>query len=445
MTDATPLEPVPSVRPKRRFWPGLEGVFWLMGGLILLTQGWMHGLNLVALIACLLLALYLLNLFWTLARPGVRKLRLHRRVERPVFAKARFTVQLDLENPSGWNQPGLRIIDQGRSHRHGWFLSLLRRRTQQSNKYQVTISRRGRYLWPPLVLSTGYPFGLVRQTLTYDEMDETIVLPTLGRLHRGRLRKLLQSQPQPVSSTKRPVRRHPESQTEFYGLREFRQGDSPRWIHWRTSARIGELMVREFEEPPLENLTVVVEPWLPAPAEQLYDRLRRVIQENEEIIGLLLATGPPPSPQKRAAKEAALARKEEPLRRPLEMLERAVSFAATVCWEWSRHPGARLALVIAGPNPSVQVIETSRSRVFPLLESLALTQGATDRHLALPVNMLLGQSLREAAIPAGPVLLVSTRPTGLGDLLSGQLRRPVATLDVAQPEIHDFYEDRREA
>jgi uncharacterized protein (DUF58 family) len=35
---------------------------------------------------------------------------------------------------------------------------------------------------------------------------------------------------------------------EFYGLRDYRSGDSVRHVHWRSSARRGTLMVREFEE-----------------------------------------------------------------------------------------------------------------------------------------------------------------------------------------------------
>ena len=49
-------------------------------------------------------------------------------------------------------------------------------------------------------------------------------------------------------------RRHPAAQTDFHGLRTFQPADSPRWIHWRTSARRGELMVKEFEETPTDNL-----------------------------------------------------------------------------------------------------------------------------------------------------------------------------------------------
>ena len=45
----------------------------------------------------------------------------------------------------------------------------------------------------------------------------------------------------------------------------FRPGDSRRHIHWRTTARRGTLMVREFEDWPSDNLILLVDPWTTRP------------------------------------------------------------------------------------------------------------------------------------------------------------------------------------
>ena len=47
---------------------------------------------------------------------------------------------------------------------------------------------------------------------------------------------------------------------ELFGVREYRTGDSLRRIHWRSSARRGELVVREFEPPGVRTLGVFVDP-----------------------------------------------------------------------------------------------------------------------------------------------------------------------------------------
>jgi uncharacterized protein (DUF58 family) len=48
--------------------------------------------------------------------------------------------------------------------------------------------------------------------------------------------------------------------TDLYGVREYRSGDSLRRIHWKTSARRGELVVREFEPPGLKVLALLLDP-----------------------------------------------------------------------------------------------------------------------------------------------------------------------------------------
>lgn len=107
----------------------------------------------------------------------------------------------------------------------------------------VRCEKRGYYRLGPVGLATGFPLGLASarrlvnegvQTLTiYPEIFAIHALPLLGapsQIHRGGY--LL---PEGAGSA------------EFCGLREYRQGDSPRHIHWPTSARLRELMVREYE------------------------------------------------------------------------------------------------------------------------------------------------------------------------------------------------------
>ncbi|MDQ6917990.1 MAG: DUF58 domain-containing protein [Candidatus Dormibacteraeota bacterium] len=62
--------------------------------------------------------------------------------------------------------------------------------------------------------------------------------------------------------------------TDLYGVREYRSGDSLRRIHWRTSARRGNLVVREFEPPGLKVLALLLDP---APASRATaDQLARL-------------------------------------------------------------------------------------------------------------------------------------------------------------------------
>jgi len=46
---------------------------------------------------------------------------------------------------------------------------------------------------------------------------------------------------------------------EFVGIREYRQGDSPRYVHWRSTARHNRLMVKEFQEERTTLVTLMVD------------------------------------------------------------------------------------------------------------------------------------------------------------------------------------------
>lgn len=420
--------------------PTLEGLGWLAVSLLLLYQGWLRSINLVALLAAFLLSLWIVNYYWVWRRFRLKRLRVQRRVNEPVFARETFTTTLEATNPTVEPQPSLRIADEGPFHRHVFATPLLKPGETQGHAIQVTLPRRGEYVWPTLNVSTGHPFGLIRRTIELATGETVLVLPRLGRVHHGRLRSLLLQQPHVTQSTKRPVLRHPGAQTEFYGLREFRTGDSPRWIHWRTTARIGELMVREFEEPPVDNLVVLVDAWLPEPVRDLNKKLAQVRAENQNVIRQLLKSGPAPPPHVRHLKEQALARKEDPHRIPLERLEFALSLAATVCWEWCRQPGAKVGLGIADAGGSFATVETGQRQVFPLLESLARIQGGPT-----PNHAELIKELGMASIPAGPALLITTRSSVDDGPLAERLRRPIFTLDVTQDSVADVFQEVKQS
>ena len=259
---------------------------------------------------------------------------------------------------------------------------------------EIEMPGRGAYLWEPLVARSGTPFGLVEARLSAGAAERRLVLPQLGQLHRGRFRQFLNVTVGSLGVThgQWPTPR-PDSQSELHGVRAFRNGDSPRWIHWPTSARSGELMVREFEDAPVDNLILILEAWLPhAPAGSL-------------------------------AAESA------------RSLEDAISLAATICWEWCRRTGDHLTLGLAGTQSEVSTGATSRTRGLAFLERLAIEQGNPA-----PDSVALLDRLSDMRLPKSAVVLISTRPDSFADGLGAALHRPVTLIDVSQGINHDFYE-----
>ena len=64
------------------------------------------------------------------------------------------------------------------------------------------------------------------------------------------------------------------SGNELFGIRQYRPGDSLRRIHWRSSARRGELVVREYEPPGVQTINIVVDPAPPTRA--IADQIARI-------------------------------------------------------------------------------------------------------------------------------------------------------------------------
>lgn len=101
---------------------------------------------------------------------------------------------------------------------------------------------------------SSMPFGLVRRVLEAPLPHRVVAFPRLGRFDRP----VLPNGRSAESGSARPQlsRRMPD---EFFGLREYRLGDNPHWIHWRRSARTGELFVREMATRQARELLVVVD------------------------------------------------------------------------------------------------------------------------------------------------------------------------------------------
>jgi uncharacterized protein (DUF58 family) len=367
------------------------GRYYLLVAAGLLGVGFHRSINLLLLLGYALLVMAVLN--FVAARRSVRGLRGCRRLAEWVFARTPCCIEVQVTNRGRRARLGLRIEDAGTDHRGTWFIDRLPGFGTLSWRQEVTLPRRGRYALGSVTASSGYPFGLVERRTALTQGEEVIVLPSVGWLHRGRFLRHLRSlavQPQLVHVRRLP-RAHPAAQAEFHGLRSYRSGDSPRLIHWRTSARRSELMVREFEDEPSDNLLLVIDPTLPS---------------ESDYCGV-------------------------PLR---EQFEEAVSLAATICWEWCRRHGDRLVLATAGANPVVLEGLTGPVHARRVLECLAVLECTAG-----PCDPAVIARLKECSLSSAIVVLVALGRSALTDLLSRALGRPVNGLDATRTDRFDFY------
>jgi uncharacterized protein (DUF58 family) len=391
---SVPTQPPPPLAdhalPKTKLRVTREGWYWLVTAFLMAGTGLYKGINLLTLLACLMLAVWLLHGLSSARR--IRQLRGRRFLQEPIFAGEPSLLEIQVHNPAPRAQFGLVLQDQGPDGPLVRQVPVLGGNAAGVFTWQITWPRRGVVSVGPLTVSSRLPFGLKRRTGTLSPQEAVVVLPSLGQVHRGRLRRRLAQTPFNLGRGRQFARRHPAAQADLHGLRVFRSGDSPRWIHWPTTARIGELMIREFEESPTENLIVVLEPAGPA--------------------------APGADPNARAAH-----------------FEAAIRMTATICWEWCRQTGDRLVLAVAGPVPEVLSGLTGRDLALRFLGRLAqLPHDPTGDRAGLVEN------LAACELPLAPLLLIGTGPSELGDQMAERLRRPVTRVDVSDPTGHDFYE-----
>lgn len=116
---------------------------------------------------------------------------------------------------------------------------------------RIVASTRGRIDLRTIRVSTEFPFGLVRGRRDLKIGQGVLVWPA-----RGRLKCQILGRGASETSSLRPSF-STGGQDEFFGLREYRPDDSPRWIHWRRSAARTPV-VREMSKPLPETLWVVL-------------------------------------------------------------------------------------------------------------------------------------------------------------------------------------------
>jgi uncharacterized protein (DUF58 family) len=108
--------------------------------------------------------------------------------------------------------------------------------------YKVRSDLRGRFSIGPLSVRIADPFGLVELTRAFTATDTLMVIPEVVPLPHVRLSGEWTGGGDSRTTTVAAAG------DDDIGPREYRQGDDLRRVHWRSTARYGELMVRREEQ-----------------------------------------------------------------------------------------------------------------------------------------------------------------------------------------------------
>jgi uncharacterized protein (DUF58 family) len=189
-----------------------------------------------------------------LSEQCLRRLRLYRAAPREIFAGtpaavgcllhngkrvlASYSLTVELPSPTG-------------GALHLFFAPKLDGGQQRLFSWEETFPRRGRHQLPPGRVTTRFPFGLFLKATHPIALDEFLVFPAVRPLTPEDVRDLAGS-----GGEREP---RPGRGTDLYNLREYRWGDDPRLIHWKSTAKSGAVMVRELEAEAALRVRLVLE------------------------------------------------------------------------------------------------------------------------------------------------------------------------------------------
>ena len=222
--------------------------------------------------------------------------------------------------------------------------------------WPVDTSKRGLRLAGPTVLEATDPLGIRRKVFATREQSSVLIVPKVTPLEV----------PEVFDIGQDDAESRIRGADAFESLREYVTGDPLKLIHWKASARAGELMVKRTVDTHVPRLLVVLDV-----DERSYSRPGALFQNLDE-----------------------------------QAFERAVDLAASVCW-FGCTPAQRVLLVTNGTD-GTQIDIDARDRESAL-DWLATVQPCDDvtvgnHRLAL---LALESQARGVAFVSGPIHHVS--------------------------------------
>ena len=345
-----------------------EGWYYLFVLTFIVSGALLREINLLLVLTGMMIGPFLFN--WWAVTTTLHRLRLERSLPDRIGAGDLLIVELALTNGrarlGSWT-----VVVEDRIHRlesskgdgikHVCVMAPRVRPGETTRLgYRGRLLERGHYEFGPVRVSTRFPLGLLWRAIQFKSVDLLVVYPRLGQLTLG-WAQLVQTR---RVGSRHSRHRHGLVEGDFYGLRDWRSGDSRRWIHWRTSAKRGSLKIRQFEQQRSQEVTLLVDLWQPAHA------------SSEQI----------------------------------EVIELAVAFAATAVEDMCRRGSSQILLGLSGDRLRWISGAASMGLLYEAMDLLAGAKGDNHDHLPELIERAL-----ERITPGMKAIILSTRPTDLND------------------------------
>lgn len=224
------------------------------------------GNNLFYLLLAMMLSLIVIS--GLLSEHCLRRLEFRRHQPELIIANEPSAVTLTVANRNT-RLPSfsLRLFDvvSGQDVDRGLFISHLPPRSSVLLSYPILATKRGWMRCEGIRAETFFPFGLFLKKAFYVQESPLLVGPPIKPLTVRFVDELVSE-----GYGQSLARRGPGNQ--LYNLRSYRPGDDSRMIHWMSTARTAQLIVRETEADDQQRITVILSTVAPDHADALFER-----------------------------------------------------------------------------------------------------------------------------------------------------------------------------
>ncbi|GAA1841610.1 DUF58 domain-containing protein [Agromyces salentinus] len=330
-----------------------------LGWVELISIGW--GLLIIGVLASA----------WLLGR-GASSVELSLPVSRVVVGEPA-TARLVAANPGRRRWGGVKLeLPVGRRIME-WVLPAIPRGGSFDRSFRVPTERRGIVRVGPTRTVRADPLGLMRREIVWSQVSELRVHPrtiAISALSSGFIRDLEGS----------PTRDLTASDIAFHALREYLPGDDRRFIHWKSSAKTGTFMVRQFEETRRSRLMVVLDLDAEAYVDEAEFELAvsaaasvgaRAIRDARTVSFIVSGS---PGPGASAMRELPTVSRDRLLDAlcVIERTERASVLAEVARAAADELPGVSLAFLVTGTARGVPSLRAAASKLPPGVETIAV-------------------------------------------------------------------------
>lgn len=223
----------------------------LIGICFLAAQG--SGIRLFFHLFYMLIALLVLSFLWAwsnLHGLDIRRELYSNRAHVGEYARERLTLRNQWWLPKLW----IEVRDHSNLPQHGTgFVASLAGRTRHRWTIRTLCTQRGRFRLGPATLISGDPFDIFRLERQLERTSEIVVYPQMVDLPNLMLPGTMLPGGRAIHGRTYQVTPNVAS------VRDYAPGDSFNRIHWRTTARTGRLMVKEFELDPTADIYLLVD------------------------------------------------------------------------------------------------------------------------------------------------------------------------------------------